>query len=287
MSRITDFPIPSRWQIDAYQASSTHRSPYISAFLHIPDSTHYTEYSIEFRAMHLPRGTYCCLGCYPLDFGPLTPIRGQGDWADSYAGFQHIADGRTTSIMSVWDREFQFSGGKRLHSAHRLYPAEVIDGGRFWGEGEGERSSAPYQWEANHWYRMHLKLVPGCSTTYLEQHVTDLESGRSQLLCRYDLGLPNGTFRGRMAVFLENYLIGTSGEVRSMQIRNARYKPVAMGTWLKISAATVSSWTGLPHFNGSYDFGSDAEGLWMITSGVGGDWYTDGRGKRSTDLPLP
>lgn len=282
---MTNFPIPTRDQIDAYRA--THRSPYITAYLHIPHTIRYREYSIEFRAMHLPRGTYCCLGCWPMDWGPLDPIRGEDAWADAYAGFQHIADGRTTSIMSVWDREFQFSDGKRLHSARRLYPAQVIDGGRFWGEGEGERSSAPYPWEANHWYRMDLKLIPGGSTTYLEQHVTDLESYRTQLLCRYDLGLPNVTFRGGMAAFLENYLIETAGEIRSMQIRNARYKPVTMGIWQKVTTATVSSWAGLPHHNGSYDFGADSQGIWMITSGVGGDWYTDGRGKRPTNLPLP
>lgn len=280
MNWITSFPTPSRQEIDTYQKHNTRRSPYLCAQLDIPNETRYREYTVEFRAMHLPLGTYCCLGCWAMDYGDAKPCRDPGEWADAYAGFQRIIGGRTTSIMSVWDRWLQIAPKCKRHiSATRLYPPEVIDGGRFWGEGTGARSSAPFFWEADHWYRMHLKIVPSAGTSLLEQRVWDLETGAYTLLCRYDLGVANVSFLGSMAVFLENYLPKYAGELRSLQVRNARYLPVGQDRWRTVTKAWTGSCGGLPEYEGSYDFGSSQEGLWMITSGVGGDWYANGKGK--------
>ena len=284
----TVFQMPTQQQILSYQQKSKHRSPYIAAYMNIPADMRYREYIVDFRVLHLPRGTYCCLGCWGMDYANVKPICNPNDWAAAYAGFQKIGDDRTTSIMSVWDRMFQFSPDKKaLISAKRLYPEQVINGGRFWGEGEGERSSAPFFWEEDHWYRMHLRVIDAQNTTILEQGVWDLETMTYTLLCRYDLKLPKVTFKGTMCAFLENFLTETSGEVRSMQLRNARYLPVGSTLWQTVRQAQVCSAGGLPAYEGSYDFGSDGEGLWMITSGVGGDWYYNGKGRQMTTLPVP
>lgn len=48
----------------------------------------------------------------------------------------------------------------------------------------------------------------------------------------------------------------------------------------------VASANGLPQYEGSYDFGVSDGHLWMITSGVGGDWFNNGKGKKATYLIL-
>ena len=284
----TVFQMPTQQQIRSYQRTSTHRSPYIAVYMSVPESMRYQEYTADFRTLHQPAGTYCSLGCWDMDYASVQPICKPEEWVAAYAGFQVRENGETNSIMSVWDRVVQLAPDrKELVSAKRLYPEQVINGGRFEGEGEGERCSASFFWEKDHWYRMHLKVIHAQDTTMLEQGVWDLETMTYTLLCWFDLKLPNLTFKGTMCAFLENFLLETSGEVRSMQLRNARYLPVGSTQWQAIRQAQVCSAGGLPAYEGSYDFGSDREGLWMITSGVGGDWYQNGKGKQLTTLPIP
>ena len=47
-----------------------------------------------------------------------------------------------------------------------------------------------------------------------------------------------------------------------------------MHCWpVAVKSAFIGSNGGLPHYNGSYAYGADRSSFWMITSGVGGDWY--------------
>lgn len=287
----TVFPIPSAHEIETYQRHSTRRSPYIAAWLDIPQETRYTQYMIDFKVSHLPRGTYCCLGQWTMDHSELTSrykqIRTEDGSAIAYAGFQRIADGRTVSIMSFWDTFYRDVSGKEFTvQAKRLFPQAVIDGGRFWGEGVGERSTAPFDWEAGHWYRMHLKCIAASAKTIVEQWVYDMETGANTLLCRYDTGLTNSSFKGPIAIFLENFLPKTAGQVRSMEVCNPKYYTTNTNRWHTINRAYVTAQDGLPHYEGSYDFGVSGHRLWMITSGVGGDWFHNGKGKKGTHFTL-
>lgn len=285
----TVFPIPSGAEIQNYRNPRNRRSPYIAAFLDIPAETRYTEYKVDFRATHLPEGTYCCLGCWGMDRSDLErhfePIRTQG--CDAYAGFQKIADGGMVSIMSFWDTYYRDASGKRVTlQAKRLYPQEVIDGGRFGGEGVGERSVAPFDWQAGRWYRMHLKCLPSREGTVVEQWVCDLETQTDTLLCRYETGVAGSSMKGQMALFLENYWTETAGQVRSMEVCNAEYLRADTGQWQSVKQAYVCSQGGSPKYEGSYCFGVSGNRLWMITSGVGGDWFHNGKGKKGTLLTL-
>lgn len=285
------FPIPSRNEINNYQNLHKRRSPYIAAHLDIPPKTRYTEYMIDFKATHLPKGTYCCLGCWTMDHSVLEkqfePVRAENGWVNAYAGFQKIEDGRMVSIMSFWDTFYRDALGKGITvRAKRLYPKSVIGGGRFWGEGIGERSTAPLDWKADHWYRMHLKCTASQETTVVEQWVCDLETGEYTLLCRYDTDVPNSSFIGSMAVFLENYLPEAAGEIRSMEVCNARYLDSDTKQWETVKKAYVTAQGGVPQYEGSYNFGVSENRLWMITSGVGGDWFHNEKGKQGTYVTL-
>jgi len=285
------FPCPTASEIAQYRNPHNRRSPYLTGWFLAPAGTRYTEYAVEFRAGHLPRGTYCSLGNWTMD---LTDLRRRYRSVDApfihaYAGFQRIADGRTVGIMSFWDMDCtDCQGNRKTLQAKREYPAQVLDGGRFDGEGTGARNSVLFDWGPGKWYRMHLKCVPSAITgnTCLEQWVRDLETGRDTLLSRFDTNLKNSAIQGNIAVFLENYLPQTAGEIRSMEVRNPVYLDASTGTWRKFQQVHLSSQAGVPHYEGSYGFGVEEGRIWMITSGVGGDWFGNGKGKPGTYYEL-
>lgn len=278
------FSFPSTAQISQYDKQSTRRSPYLTGWFHIPAQTRYTEYQVDFRVGHLPKGSYYSLGNFSMDHSALerkyASVRTEYSGVNGYAGFQRIDDGRTVSIMSFWDVYCKTrSGNETTIRAKRLYPATVLGGGEFTGEGNGARSTAPFPWEANHWYRMILKAIPGRQTTLVEQWVQDLETEQTSLLCRFDLGVPDSAFKGSIAIFLENYIPATSGQIRSMEVRNAQYRDRDTQKWVPLTQVHLSSRAGIPEYEGSYNFGVTDNRIWMITSGVGGDWFTNGKGK--------
>lgn len=280
------FPFPSRRQIDGYQNTRRFRAPYLGCWLHIPPQERYTEYQINFRAGHLPTGTYCCLGAWKMDHRSLKQsyrsVREEG--VHAYAGFQRLPDGRCVSIMSFWDVYCtDFSGKEHLLRAKLLYPRDPIDGPEFTGEGTGARCIAPFDWEQRHWYRMCLRsfVSPETGTTLVEQWVVDLQTGERKLLCCYDTLIPDSCFCGSTAIFLENFSPKTAGEVRSMEAYRAMYRRADDGCWRGISSAYMYYQDGLPRCQGSYRFGASGKHLWMITSGVGGDWFNNGKGVKN------
>ena len=83
-----------------------------------------------------------------------------------------------------------------------------------------------------------------------------------------------------MAIFLENYVPSLAGQVRSMEVRNARLLNAETGQWQDVEQLYMGSNGGIPQYEGSYAFGSRSDRFWMITSGVGGDWYGNGTGQK-------
>jgi hypothetical protein len=110
-------------------------------------------------------------------------------------------------------------------------------------------------------------------------YVGDLETDEFTLLISYDTGVQNCSFKGQIAMFLEDYLPDFAGEVRSMEVRGAQYYSAVSWRWMPITQCYMGPNGGLPKYEGSYDFGSTGDTFWMITTGVGGDWYGNGKGK--------
>lgn len=280
------FAIPSAEQIADYTNPNNSRSPYISGWLSIPSEQRYMEYCVDFKADYLPSGTYCCLGNWRMDYSSLlddyVSIRTEYDGVQGYAGFQHTAKGEMVSIMSFWDIFCTDAAGKETVIRAKLVYPQVTDGNdSFTGEGTGAHCLVPYDWQAGHWYRMHLRCRVSEETgnTVVEQWVCDLDTGVWTLLCAYDVGVKDACFIGSTAIFLENYIPAVAGEVRSLEVCNAMYQEAGTGTWRYINEAYLSSRGGAPKYEGSYKFGANGNCFWMITSGVGGDWYGNGTGQ--------
>ena len=66
-----------------------------------------------------------------------------------------------------------------------------------------------------------------------------------------------------------------------MMVRNPCYLDAKTNQWYSINDVHLASNGGLPTYEGSYNFGIEDGTIWMITSGVGGDWYNNGKGKKA------
>jgi len=277
------FPIPSEAEIAACNQTATARSPYLYGYLQISDSLRFSEYSIDFKADTLPKATYICLANMRMDLSPLRKIYSsvstEYELVNMYAGFQRRWTD-TVSILSFWDIYCtDASGNQKTLRAQRLYPASSAGSDDFSGEGTGAHTLVPYEWHADHWYRMLLQCIQSeeTGTTLVEQWVLDLETGVWTLLCRYDTLIPDSCFTGPTAFFLENFDTAYAGDVRTMEVANIRLFDIDAGCWKSVSSAFLASNGGRPQYEGSYAYGSEGSRFWMITSGVGGDWYEQGR----------
>lgn len=267
--------MPSDTEVAAYTNPLDLRSPYIPAWLDIPNGVRYTEYMVDFKADYLPRGTYCSLGNWCMDYSALEAKyqKVETDGISAYAGFQNIHDGSKIAIMSFWDVYCtDYSGNVTTIRAEVEYPENPDKAGQFGGEGKGAQCMEAYEWEENHWYRMHIKCYDGTDgTTLVEMYACDLETGVNTLICRYDTLIPDSAFIGPIAVFLENYLTDYAGDVRTLEICNAKYLEEATGQWHEITTGTVSpnGSAGISSYAGSYDYGTTDGIFWMMTTGVG------------------
>lgn len=269
--------LPTRAEIDACNSTATLRSPYMAVWLDVPAETRYREYTIEFKADYFPLGSYYSLGNWFLDL-PALERQYQSVYTEygisGYAGFQNIYNGEHLGIMSFWDIYCADAAGNiTTIRPEVIYPANPYQTGEFGGEGVGAQCLDYYNWQENHWYRVHLKCVDNTTTgnTEMEFWVCDLETGAYTLICAYDMRTSDVAFKGSIAIFLENYLPGYAGEIRTLEVRNAKYLNEATGQWCAISEASMyanGDAEGL-NYAGSYDYGIDGDRLWIMTTGVG------------------
>ncbi len=273
------YTFPSAEEISSYNNQATVPAPYIAGWMQIPDKVRYTEYMIDFRAEYLPAATYCCLGNWKMDYSSLlsdyVSVRTEYEGVQGYAGFQSLEDGQRVSILSFWDIFCKDSSGNETTIRAKLVYPESTDNDSFGGEGTGAHCLVPYDWQDDHWYRMHMVCTKyeDQGNTIVEQWVCDLETGEETLLCAYDTGVKDTCFIGSTAVFLENFLPSFAGEIRTMEVREAKYCVEATGEWKDIKSAYLMPNGGLPGYCGKYNFGLEGDRFWMITGGLGGDWY--------------
>lgn len=137
-------------------------------------------------------------------------------------------------------------GAPRTPQARLVYP-ESDENARFGGEGDGVHRIGEYPWREGRWYRMLLQRgASDVRTTLVDQRVCDRASGEWTRLCCYDTGIEGAALVAPSFFFLENYDASACGE---------------------------------PACSGGYAYGAQGNRFLVITSGVGGDWYGDGRGQ--------
>lgn len=270
--------MPTRDEIDAANANSTLRSPYMAVWLTIPEGTRYREYTIDFKSDFFPIGSYYSLGNWSMDYPELqqqyTQIVSDSGGIDGYAGFQNIYNGDHMGIMSFWDLHCTDAAGNvTTRRPTVIYPENPYQSQEFGGEGVGAKCLETYHWEENHWYRFHLRCVDNAATgnTEVEFWVCDLESREYTLICAYDLGTGNAAFKNSIAIFLENYLPSTAGEIRTLEVCNPQYLNEATGQWCAITEGyMIPNGDGMGmNYAGSYDYGVEGNRLWIMTTGVG------------------
>lgn len=269
--------MPTRDEIDAANNTATLRSPYMAVWLIVPDGTRYKEYTIDFKSDYFPIGSYYALGNWYMDYPELqqqyTQVVSDSGGIDAYAGFQNIYNGDHMGIMSFWDLHCTDAAGNvTTRRPTVIYPETPYQSQEFGNEGVGAQCIDPYAWEENHWYRFHIRCVDNTAgNTEVEFWVCDLESGEYTLICAYDLGTGNAAFKNSIAIFLENYLPSTAGEIRTLEVCNPQYLNEATGQWCAITEGHMyaNGSSGDLNYAGSYDYGVEGDRLWIMTTGVG------------------
>jgi len=281
------FPVPTAQQIAAYKNPRNLRSPYIAGWYVQDDTVRFTEYSIDFKSDHSPIGTYCCLGQWFLDTSVLRgTYTNVPDTSLAYGGFQNtdVAGANKRSIMSFWDINVKDKAGNPVTIRPKIVYPTNTNADEFGNEGTGARYTSHFEWEESHWYRMMIQCStdPKTGNTLVTQWICDLETMVWTKICTYDTLLKGTCFKGNIALFLENYLTQFAGQVRSMEVRNARILNASTGTWQSLDQLYVMpNATGdIFEYEGSYAYGARADRFWMITSGVGGDWEHNGMGQK-------
>ena len=261
--------LPSEKAIAAYNSSSQDRSPYIAAWMDTGRVGRFSQIAVDFKADYLPSGTYCSLANFSLDYSALNTKYARVEAGDvaGYAGFQRGIDPNYyCSILSFWDVFCYDASGRPTTISASLLAPEGEKESRFGGEGTGTHYLRDYPWEAQHWYRFLIQCGQNQASgnTTVEYWVMDLERQAWTQLCVFDLGVPDVSFAGDVAVFLENFQPASAGEVRTLELCNFRVCTLK-GEWVSIESGTFAENYDYP---GSYRYGSDGKCFWIITSGV-------------------
>ena len=271
--------LPSRYEQRQYSTDST--SPYIVCIPDFGKVNRYMEYAVDFRADHLPNATYLStlcwyMGSYQLD-RQYASVERDGGWA-GYCGFQSLDDGRRVAIMSLWDTFCTDAQGRTsVIKARRIYPeVDPTDSFRMrdtngnlveWGdEGRFVQCLVPYEWEEGHTYRANIQVFNTYTggSAYINFAVCDMETGVWTTLMQFDLGYDEAYMTGG-CVFLENYLPQYAGELRSMVLSNFQVKTYGGVDWTHAVRAELMQQFDNP---GSYNYGSEDDSFWAITTGL-------------------
>ena len=227
-------------------------------------------FSIDFMTENAPTDTYWALCNWEMDVTSFANVFNVTDPGMCYAGLQMTDDG-PKAIIAFWEIHYEDeSGNDAILNAKLVYPEE--DAGRFDGEGEGTHYLAPYDWQANHWYRMLIMSYDGQNgNTWVDQWLLDMESGVWTLFCTYDTCLQNSYFKGEMSQFMENFWSDSCNEFRSCRFTNYWVMEEDTREWKPLTGITMSTDTWWDNKKGYYAFGSDGTSVWGVTCGYGPD----------------
>lgn len=266
--------LPSASEIQAFRGTA--RAPYICCQPEFSGVTAFYEFSVDFRADHLPRGTYLCVSNFGFnDAGLLkryASVKRDYEGVAGYAGFQKYEDGTTGIILTVWDSYcYDRSGRKITYQATQVYPAgnkgfEVCVGNTVTGEGCFVHTLLPYNWVEGRNYRALLQLTNPTdgANSHLIFWACDLQTGAWTRLVEYDLGY-SGTYMYWTTAFLEDFSYHDAGSLRSMVLSNFRVHATSKAEWVTTKKATFSC----NYSNGgSYQYGSAGNAFYTITTGL-------------------
>ena len=283
--------LPSKSEQQSYRTNDI--APYIVCWPQFEGADKFMEYAVDFRAEHLPRGTYLavanwCMGSYELE-RKYTSVNGDYGWGvGGYCGFQVWEDGTLAAILTLWDLFCTDKNGRTtVIRANQVYPENERGAERCVDSAEGSflHCLIPFDWKEDHSYRALLQIAnkyngEGANLIF---YVCDLETGVWTLLMEFELGYDEA-YMTDFASFLENYVSQYAGELRSMVLSNYRAHPYGGGEWITArSAYFVQNYVHA----GSFNYGADGSRFWAVTTGIPGrcvnpegGWYKVSGGEK-------
>ncbi len=274
--------LPSPAEQAAYKTNNC--PPYIVCRPDFGSLQKYTEYTVDFRADHLPNATYLSIGSFGLgsdrlsrQYASVRTDLGVG----AYCGFQVLHRGTHVAIFSIWDLYCLDRRGRTaaLIQARRVYPERKPDTSLWpefrpgaalaWGdEGHFAQCIVPYAWQAGRIYRASLRILSGAAggNSCIVFSVCDLENDAWTRLCAFDLGY-DGAYMYGICAFLEGYLPAYAGMLRSMTLSRFRAHGIRAGGWTEADSASFAQNWNHP---GSYSYGATRDGFFAITTGIPG-----------------
>lgn len=270
---------PSLERINYINKTSRCRSPYLTAWLDTNIEGGFSQYAVDFKADYLPYQTYCSLGNFFIDYSSLRDKYksvDNGGGISAYCGFQRINKPNSPEyigILSIWDAYcVDKSGKKDTIRAKLISSSSGAKEVSYSNEGIGISCRPEYLWQPKKWYRMLVQCAEpqNGGNTKLEFWVGDLETKKWTNLCIFDLGAPGLKFKNSTAVFLEDWLTETAGEIRTLEFKNVRIYSSSKRKWISVKSGYLNNRDNDESlcFSGSYQYGADNSTFWMITSGV-------------------
>lgn len=261
--------LPSQQEMSGHSAND--RAPYIVGVPEFGGSGKWTDYVVDFRADHLPKGTYLCVCNFDLDTSPLlkkfASVSRDYPGVGGYCGFQRGYDGKGYAIMTVWDTYCRDRNGNlTIIRANGIYPAngkfERFEDDTVRGEGCFIHCLVPYDWQEGKNYRAAIQMYNSRLIFWVE----DLETSRWTQLMEYDLGYEGATIQ-YACTFLEDFSQDAHGYLRSMALSNFRVRDSKDGKWI---GTTKLRFSENYEYSGSYNYGSEGNVFWAITTHIPG-----------------
>ena len=258
--------LPSQSETSSHRA--TGRAPYIVCTPSFSGTDGYTDYAVDFRADYLPIGTYLATCSFDIDNSCLlkqyASVSRDYYGVGAYCGFQKAYDGSGIAIMTVWDTYCKDRNG----NTHIIKATGIKAAGAKFerntdqSEGSFLHCLVPYNWKEGRDYRALVQLYG----SRIQFWVEDLSTGSWTQLMEFDLGYEGGYIKSTCA-FLEDFSWSDRDHaaVRTMALSNFRVRDRRTGQWI---GATTASFRQDYDYNGSYNYGSQDNTFWAITSNM-------------------
>lgn len=257
--------LPSAEEIASRNQSGGDCAPFVAGSFSTGDTT-YSGVSVDFKADQMPAGTYCAVSHFNFTYPTLSQYpdlhTSQYGYA-GFAGFQRLEDGSYVVLMSIWD-EIYTADGQEQRIRARLIEPEPDGETAFSNQGTGVKYQPIFPWKEGLWYQAMIYLGTSKETgnTTLEYWVQNLETEQWFQVCTYDLGAPSVGFKGDLVFSLSNNFPQTAGEIRTMEIRNAR---ILSNEWVTLTSGTLRQYYD---HKGSYCAGAEGDTVYLLTTGV-------------------
>lgn len=213
-------------------------------------------FSIDFRGIDTPDGTYWSLCNWQMDLTDFKKTHENVKGGGAYGGLQTTYDLKRTQILSFWEVLYTEDGVEKSHRSTRKYPSGAESS--FGGEGEGTNYIHEFNWPSNTWLRYVLhSWVDSTGDTFVGQWLQNLEDEEWTLYAYFNTKLKNSYITGGLSQFQENFNGNYFGKERSFQIKNIYALDKTSNKWISLDTVTLSYDPASWGFNtaGTHDFG--------------------------------